>query len=581
MFDLNFSFYLEKQKKEGFFYVLVENNFFLCLEIYSGINEFEGYKIIDDLKDIIKTKTFRNKYLINSLFEFDNFIFNFIKKNNLSSNFSLSSGYLKENILYVKTINKGQIYIKKNNNFGCLIKDDNIASGIISNGDFFIFTSSNFLNLIGGEDKIKQELEICNYNPQKITEKISLFLKNKNNNASACLFIEFFNKKIISKKEENIKETENKKNLFFNDIKNSRKKLTIFTAIFIFFILVWSTFTGINRKNKLLIDKRINQSKEIILQKLQMAEEVSFLNNQRALILIEESKNELESIKKESEKLNIKNKKIEEIDKIIKETENEIFKTRKTSFQEFFDLSLDNKDALGEKIYLNSNIVYIFDKKKNLIYKFFLEKKSLEKIDLKETKSISLIFSNDEKIFFYIKNLGIYQINNLEKPIKIIENDKDWGEIIDVFVYNNNLYLLDKEKDEIWKYIKTSDSFSQKISYFNKGESIDLSEINSFSIDGSIYLSSKKNIYKYISGKRESFNFNLPLSDFNFNKIFTNKDLEKIYLLDKLRGAVYILSKTGDYIEQVSSEIFSKADDFFVYKEKIYVLIKNKIYKID
>ena len=72
-----------------------------------------------------------------------------------------------------------------------------------------------------------------------------------------------------------------------------------------------------------------------------------------------------------------------------------------------------------------------------------------------------------------------------------------------------------------------------------------------------------------------------PDGNINTTKIFTNKDLEKVYGWDKEKGAIYVVGKNGDYLEQVNSKILSTASDFVVYKNSIYVLQGSKIYKIE
>lgn len=122
--------------------------------------------------------------------------------------------------------------------------------------------------------------------------------------------------------------------------------------------------------------------------------------------------------------------------------------------------------------------------------------------------------------------------------------------------------------------------FGNKNSYFAPGQSIDLSQINSLTIDGSVYLAGNSVMMKYTSGLRDEFKTNLPDNNVNMTKIFTSRDLEKVYGWDKKRGTVYIMAKNGDYQEQVNSKILSTATDIVVYKDFIYVLQGSKIYKI-
>lgn len=582
MFESSIAFNLGKNKKDENFIVFWEKDFFLCFAVYLSIDSEKIKIIIENLKNKINRILVSRNKLFNSLLEFDDFISSFIFENNFSSYFSLSSGYLKDNVLFLKTINQGKIFIKRENKFGLILQGNKIASGIVKNKDLFIFTIKNFSIFLEKKEKINEYFS--DEDPKKIVEKI-LFI-DKANEDNPFLLVRFNEKNIF----ENLKK-ENKneflKNNFFDLLKSyffllkkSRKTFTLIISFLLFLLLIWSATGAVKRRKIMFFNNKEKEVYEVILQKLQMAEEVAFLNSERSLILINESKKELDYLKDEAKKSKIESKKLKEIENMINNTEQKIFKRQKADKEEFFDFSVEDKRIFIERIYLKDDILYVLDKRNGVIYIFSLEKKSLDKVKGDEIKNGLFLAGEKEKIFFYTKERGIYQIDNLEKPKKVIEKDKDWGEIIDMAVYNGNLYLLDKENDEIWKYFSSGDGFSEKISYFSKKQAIDLSAIKSFSIDGSIYLLSERNVYKYNSGIRQSFSFDFPLNNFSFSQIFTDNRTEKIYILDKKNSSIYIFGKNGDYIEQVNLDIFSKVNDFFVYQDKIYVLLKNKIYKI-
>jgi exopolysaccharide biosynthesis predicted pyruvyltransferase EpsI len=62
------------------------------------------------------------------------------------------------------------------------------------------------------------------------------------------------------------------------------------------------------------------------------------------------------------------------------------------------------------------------------------------------------------------------------------------GRIGDLAIYNGNIYLLDKGKNKIYKYLAGEEEFSNKIDYLKSGESTVLKEATSLAIDSSIYI---------------------------------------------------------------------------------------------
>ena len=575
MYKQDIGFYLGNEKSDGFSGLVDENNLFLTVEIEAGITPDTGRELTTYIREKI------NLSQIENLQQFDSFISNIIKEKNLPSGFSFSAGYLKGNIFYLKTINQGKIYIRRNNKLVLLIKGDATASGYIVESDIFIFTFNKFMKLLGEESGLNQRFD---HRPiSDIIDGITPELLAKDDQGTVALFIK------LNKKDEEIKPV----NDFFevpkriNPILNlkdfylrfgQQKTLTFFTVFVLGLILFWSVGLGYVRRSQESNQKKINLTKDLVNQKLSQAEEVSFLNMSSALNLIADSKVEVKKL--DSLRSSNLAGQIEELDTMITQFENKILKKEEKKYSEFFDLTVDDKNAKGDKFYLEGDNLLISDKGRGILYTLSLEKKSLDKDQSSEIKNSSNIALFEEKKYFYVEGSGVYQIVD-SKTKKIIENDKDWGDIIDLIVFNGNIYLLDQGKDEIWKYLTTESGFGTKNSYFQSGQSIDLSKVYSLSIDGSIYLAGDSVLFKYTSGLRDGFTVELPNGNVNMTKIFASKDLEKLYGWDKKGGIVYVMGKNGDYQEQINSKILSTATDFVVYKDSIYVIQGSKIYKIE
>jgi len=563
------NFYLGKEKLTGFTGFLAEENLFLIIEIKENFNKEEGNKLISD----IKQKFISQK--IEDLHQLDNFIKQVIIENNLPADVSLAVILFEDNIVYLKTINEGVIFLRRRNKVEEIIRETQTASGYIHLDDIFILTTLNFLNKVSRFFEIKK---VFNKDiPEDIINEIAPFLKEENDYGLIALFIKI-------KKEEESKNyfgfLENK-NFFslFNQSITSKKTSTYLIILILFFIFVWSVILGYQRRKGSEINSRIEKTKKIVFSKLEEAEEIAFLNLDRASQLLNEAKKEVSILKKE---LKTKNKKIDEVEKIIAQKENEIIKRKTKNYQEFFDLAVDRKEAKGKRFFLQNDFLFILDKDGGVIYRLSLEKKSLEKYTHPKIRKSSLIASYDDKIYFLVDDEGIFQMVDKDKIKKIIEKDSNWGKIQDIYTYNGNFYLLDIKNDEIYKYIPLDNGFFSKTSYFKQGEAVDLEDANSLVIDSAIYIGFSRSILKFISGVRENFKNKFPNINLTIKKIYTDKETNKVYVWDKENGLIYVLTKDGDYQEQISSsEVIKKASDFVVYKDKIFLLFKNKIYTIE
>lgn len=581
MFHQNIGFYLGHEKTDGFSGFVNENNLFLSVEIEAGITPDKGRELTAFIKEKIST------IMIENLQQFDSFISNLIKEKNLPAGFSLSSGYLKGNIFYLKTIGQGRVYIRRKNKLALLIKNDETASGHVEENDIFIFTFDKFMELLGEEPGLNKRFD---HRPiSEIIDEITLNLQTQDDHGTAALFLQL---KKIEKEEKPVSDffEQPERKVFAFSLKDfyqrfGQQKTLTFIAVFILgIILFWSVGLGYRRRFQENNQKKINLTKDLISQKLDQAEQVAFLNMPSALGLIADSKEEVNKLKKEfrlrPNSVGTTARQVGGLEKLITDTENKILKKEEKKYNEFFDLTIDDKNAKGDKFYLFNDSLLVSDKNRGILYELSLEKKSLDKDQFNGVKNSSLIALFEEKKYFYVEGVGVHQIID-GKAKKVIENDKDWGKIIDLAVFNGNIYLLDQGKDEVWKYLSAESGFGGKNSYFQSGQSIDLSQINSLAIDGSIYLAGDSVMVKYTSGLRDEFKINLPDDKVNIKKIFTSKDLEKVYGWDKDKGAVYVMGKNGDYQEQVNSTILSQASDIIVYKNSIYILQGSKIYKIE
>src|SRR3989344_4642453 len=125
MLKPNFAVYLGKEKTGGFSGFIAENNFFIIVEMQTGINSEQGREMLQKLKVDATTLA------IDNLASFDQFISQTITKYNFPSSFSLAAGYCKDKIMYLKTAGQGKIYLQRGSNFAEIIENDNSASGYV------------------------------------------------------------------------------------------------------------------------------------------------------------------------------------------------------------------------------------------------------------------------------------------------------------------------------------------------------------------------------------------------------------------------------------------------------------------
>jgi hypothetical protein len=562
----------EKDEKKTLAYFYSEN-FFSILRSDSSLVKDEAKAFLEGIFQMT------NQGKITSLDQLEEIINRKIQENNLPLDIDLSLVYLKNEVVYLKTIGNGTILAKRGKEIGRIISGNQCASGLVKNDDYLILGFDDFFTKF---DEADLNRLIDKKEPTVIVEDLAINLKDNDDTGFLSIIIKFRADELRERRKLNwlknfdIKNFLNHIFVFYRQL-SPKKKLIFIAALFFFFIFLFNSgrILFIRATDEKM--RKITTVKQEIEKKINQAEETAFFNLSAAIELINQSKNEVSNLKKEVGNRYLSQ--IEELFSLIKEKENKIIKKEEKKYVEFYDLTIEKKDAFGRRFYLNNADLVILDDKNGRVYRLNLEKKSIETHEDKKLKEAKLVAASGDKIFYLVEKDGIYEINE-GKAKKVIEFNNDWGEIVDFWSYLGNLYLLDKRNDEVYKYLVTSDGYSKKNSYFQSGAMVNLKDANSMAIDGSIYIGFSDDILKYTSGVRDSFKASFP-QELLINKVFTNKDLEKIFVWDKKNGLVFVLGKNGSYERQIRSSILIKASDMIIFNQKIFLLYGSKIYTID
>ena len=147
--------------------------------------------------------------------------------------------------------------------------------------------------------------------------------------------------------------------------------------------------------------------------------------------------------------------------------------------------------------------------------------------------------------------------------------------------YNNNLYIIDAPKQQIYKSKGTGNAFGIPATWIKDKKQADLSKVIDLAIDGDIYaLTSDGKILKFYSGALQEFSYQIAPSLIEPTKIETKLDYSNLYILDKTAKKIVILDKKGQLVKQLLFESLPNLNDFCVNeKDKmLYLISDNKIY---
>ena len=357
-------------------------------------------------------------------------------------------------------------------------------------------------------------------------------------------------------------------------------------AIILIGLLVVSIFFGTKEKTRLTEKKKTDMVLEEVNNKYNQAGSLKEVNPLRAQSLLQESKDLIQQslieITKKDEK--------EKLADLLKKVEKELMILSKEYLVEnpkiFIDFQLVKEGFRGEDwSKTDSSSLFVLDS----------EKVSVLRVDLK-TKASQVVAGGDE--FKGAMEVGgspnrIFLLN--DNSIQVIDIDgqkliaskegENWGQIQQMFAFSGNVYLLDTQKETIWKYIGIDDGLASGKEYLVEPNP-KLKEAVSLAIDGSVWVLLKDGeIIKFTRGKEDAFV--LTGLDRQFNepaKIYTDENLDDLYILDIKNTRIVIINKeTGEYKEQYVWNGIAGATNITVDEKeaKILLLTGQRIYEIE
>ncbi|OGD83374.1 hypothetical protein A3G14_02920 [Candidatus Curtissbacteria bacterium RIFCSPLOWO2_12_FULL_38_9] len=150
----------------------------------------------------------------------------------------------------------------------------------------------------------------------------------------------------------------------------------------------------------------------------------------------------------------------------------------------------------------------------------------------------------------------------------------------DISVFLGNVYLLGS--DQIYKYVPVEGGYAESANYLNEKEKFSTS--SKFTIDGSIWVTNGSNVFKYLRGDKQDFTISGLLDAAGeFGEIYTDNNIDNVYVIDKTNSAMLVVGKDGVYKKAYQSADFGKASGLVVDEEtgKFYIAGGNKVLVAD
>ena len=481
----------------------------------------------------------------------------------------LASSIVKD-IIYVFHKGEARVSLKRGGEFGVLIdskEEIGASSGMIKNDDILILQTQQFKELVPSSVLTKA---LDQESPSDVAEALAPLIHREEKGGAAAIILQY-----KAKQEEAVPQTMDEKEM--EDEKQESSSASKFNLPA--FIAKLSSLIKVPSLKKISHSRKLILTIIIIIAALFLVIVVLSVKNQN------EAKNKafFESIYKPSVE------KFKEGESLLTLNKN----LARDNFSEAYKILNENRDKFPKNSKEEKQILELLEKTQKALG----ESSGVSKIEAKEekedaspllqtvNKTNTNYISQDDKNIYFIKKGVVSHDKGNNKEKTIIEEEDLPTSIGGLSGYNGNVYVLDKEENQIYKFAGADYS---KSNYFKSPP--DLSSAKTIAIDGSIWILLNGSIEKFTKGISDNFNITRldnPLSA--PTRIFTDANTDNVYILDNGNSRIVVLNKSGEYQAQYQTDILKNAKDFEV-KEKdlpagrqgeiIYILSGGKIYSI-
>ena len=362
------------------------------------------------------------------------------------------------------------------------------------------------------------------------------------------------------------------------DLAQSQGRKTAMTVgIIILILLILSIVFGIKQKT----EKDRKEEYQTVLtsakHEFEEARELFALNPQRSRELFAESKVKLENLTASG----IDDNELATLWNELMQNEGIILGEYKSESNLFVDLTLQSDDFRGSDMSVSNETVFVLDKESERALSIEIgNKKTTVLAGPSLIDNAKYIASYSDRAFILSED-SVFEVGDEKRDLL----DKDWeGEALP-YAYTGNFYILDKGNSQIYRYSGTGRDFSSKSSWLSSSVEVDLGNIVSWVIDGNIWMLTRSGeILRFSLGNLISFNIDGVSPEFSIPvQIFTNDEINHLYILDPQNKRIVVLDKEGKFKAQYVNDELGGAIDFGVSEElkKIIFLTPGKLVELE
>lgn len=357
---------------------------------------------------------------------------------------------------------------------------------------------------------------------------------------------------------------------------NQKSKVSLTAGLLLLGLLLVSIFFGIRQKRISDFRKTYESELASARHEIQEAEELYPLNKTRARELFDSARGRVLGLSANG----VEEEELKELERIVEEGRQKILGEYHVQVEDYLDLSLLTSDFHGDEMVFVNGKAIILDRKGRRVVSVAIDGKRTEIVSgPAQIETVDALAAYADRVFILADD-GIYEVGLGRTKVL----DEDWiGEVL-TFSYAGNFYVLEKSSSFIKRYPGTGGEFSEGSDWLSSGTSVNLEDAEQWVIDGAIWVLTGGEVRKFSLGNPVQFSVSGVYPELNnISAIYTDEDLESLYILDKEVGRVVVLTKDGEYQAQYLGERIKEANQIAVSESerKIILLSGGKLLSIE
>lgn len=495
-------------------------------------------------------------------------------------------------VIYVALFGSGAVYLKRGQSTSRLLEGAGALSGEVKEGDTLLLCSRSMHETVSEETLLNV---FDHLRAQDVAEKLTLALHERGSSTGATALIFQVAAFIHTEEERGLPRpmetvwrfpTRLYRKLLRLDVRFPRfRSLSLVSTLFILLFGV-SVVLGIVKKTQTSTSREVQQAIAAATHSFEEGVALMELNPVKGRERLTQAKTTLEPF--------TTIQRVRELYKQVSDSLTMALHSVRAEPALFFDASLIKKEGTIDSLSLFEGSLGLLDTANRSVYTLDVSSKRSEIVGGGDAiRGATVIASYGDKMYVVTDHgIASVQIRDKKTVSDTVAKPEEWGTIQSIAAYTGNLYLLDRGKSRIWKYIATEkglpagrQGFSELREYLNPDTLPDLSKATSMAIDGSVWVGTADGkILRFTQGKENTF---LPQGVEpglgNYLVIYTSDVVKNVYILDRDSKRVVVLDKDGFYLAQYIWEGNISPTQIAVSEKekKTFLLAEGKIYALE